>query len=279
MEARIERYDSLPQHDVEIDGMNVHVIDVGHGPPVVLVHGSPTSSLVFRHQIEALAPEFRVVAPDLPGFGQSSAPAGGASFSQQASVLGALLDRLRLEPYALLGHDWGGPVAMACAARRPEQVSRLILANTTIVADFRPPWYWAPIVAPIIGELLVLHLNLFGRGLPLMMRAARDKSLRRRYLDPTRRAGTRRTMLSLERLTGYRALMEQVERALPKMRVPTLVLWGEPDYYFRPAELERLHRLLPQAAVEKIPEAGHFLQEDAAEAVTNALLRFLRQAS
>ena len=271
-------YDRLPQRDVEIEGFNVHLVEAGAGFPVVLVHGSPTSSILFRHQIATLSHRFKVIAPDILGFGQSAVPAGGTAFHEQAGVLRALLDHLGLERYALLGHDWGGPIAMASAIQRPEQVSRLVLVNTTLRPDFNPPWYWKPFVAPLLGELLLVHLNLFGRGLPLMMRAAREKSLHRRYLAPLSRADTRRTVLSLERLTGYAKLMREVVDVLPRMQVPTLILWGEPDGYFRRPEMQRLHALIPHAKVRPIPKGGHFPQEDAPEAVTDALLAFLRDA-
>jgi haloalkane dehalogenase len=271
-------YDRLPQRDVEIEGFKVHLVEAGAGLPVVLVHGSPTSSILFRHQIAALSGRFRVIAPDLLGFGQSAVPAGGAAFREQAKVLRALLDHLGLERYALLGHDWGGPIALASAVQRPEQVSRLVLVNTSLRPDFDPPWYWRPFVAPRLGELLLVQLNLFGRGLPLMMRAARERSLHRRYLAPLRRVDTRRTVLSLERLTGYAELTREVVDALPGMQVPTLILWGEPDGYFRPPEMQRLHALIPHARVRPIPKGGHFPQEDAAEAVTAALLAFLGDA-
>lgn len=278
MTTDIATYDSLPQRDVEIEGFSIHLVDAGDGFPVVLVHGSPTSSILFRHQMAALSKRFRVIAPDLLGFGRSAVPPGGTAFRQQASVLRALLDHLGLERYALLGHDWGGPIGMSCASRRPKQLSQLILVNTSIRPDLDPPWYWKPLVAPVLGELLVVGLNLIGRGLPLAMRAARDKSLHRRYLDPMLRADTRRTVLSLERLTGYNALMLELQETLPSMRVPTLILWGLPDPYFRPPEMERLRSLFPDAEVRPIARCGHFPQEDAPEVVTDALLGFLREA-
>jgi pimeloyl-ACP methyl ester carboxylesterase len=272
-------YDALPQRDVEIAGFRVHFVEAGTGFPIVLVHGSPTSSILFRHQIAELSKGFRVIAPDLLGFGQSAAPVGGVAFREQTTVVRGLLDHLRLERYALLGHDWGGPIAMASAIQRPEQVSRLVLVNTSIRPDFSPPWYWKPFVAPLVGELLLVRFNVFGHGLPLMMRAAREKSLQRRYLDPLRRPGSRRTVLLLERLTGYTELMQEVLDALPRIHVPTLILWGEPDGYFRPPEMQRLHALFPHAKLHPLPKGGHFPQEDATEAVTDALLAFLRDAA
>ncbi len=111
-----------------------------------------------------------------------------------------------------------------------------------------------------------------------MMRAARDQSLHRRYLAPLNREGTRRTILALERLTNYKELMQEVQEAIPRMQVPTLVLWGQPDAYFRAPEREHLQERFPHAKVHLIPGGGHFPQEDAPEAVTGALLDFLREA-
>jgi haloalkane dehalogenase len=168
---------------------------------------------------------------------------------------------------------------MACAVRKPEQVSQLVLVNTGLRPDFSPPWYWRPHTAPLLGELLLVGLNVFGRGLPTMMRAARDSAVHARYLDPSRRIDARRTFLALERLTGYPAMMREVAEALPKMKVPTLILWGLPDAYFRPPEMQRLQATFPHAKLQPIPKGGHFPQEDAPEAVTEALLDFFREAA
>ena len=100
-------YEAFEQHDVKIDGRRVHYVDTEAGPPVVMIHGSPTSSYAFRQQIAALSSRFRIVAPDLLGFGRSEGPEEGASFPQQADMLCALLDHLSLGPFRLIGHDWG----------------------------------------------------------------------------------------------------------------------------------------------------------------------------
>ena len=261
---------------MDVDGLRIHYVDAGQGPAVVLIHGSPVSSYSFRRQIEALMGSFRVVAPDLPGFGQSSSPAEGIAFKGQAEILRRFLDGLDLGQIRLVVHDWGGPIGLGCVAARPEQVSRLVLINTTFLPDFRPPTYWRAFIAPRLGDLLLVRLNLFGIGLPLLLRAARTPEIRRVYARPFRKIGTRRTVLALERLEGYRPLMEGVMERLPEIQVPTLILWGHPDPYFQPTELERLKALFRDGAVREIPGAGHFPQEDAPETVTEELMRFLR---
>jgi pimeloyl-ACP methyl ester carboxylesterase len=269
-------YEAYAQYQVTLNGYRTHYVDVGDGPPVVLVHGSPLSSYSFRHQIAALSPHFRVVAPDLPGFGKSQVPEEGASFLRQSENLRVLLDELDLDPFRLLVHDWGGPVGLGAVADRPERVCQLVLVNTTLRGDFRPPPYWKLFTANRLGDLLIVNLKLFNRGLPFMMRAARTPEVRRHYARSLDAKGTRRTMLALERLEGFSSLMERVERAVREIHVPTLILWGHPDPYFRRDELEQMQAMFPHAVVREIPNGGHFPQEDAPEAVSRELLEFLQ---
>ncbi|HJL17380.1 MAG TPA: alpha/beta fold hydrolase [Sandaracinaceae bacterium LLY-WYZ-13_1] len=268
-------YGALPQRTVDVDGVPVWTVDAGEGPAVLLVHGSPVSSFSFRRTIAALRHRFRVVAPDLPGFGRTPAPEEGASLGVLARTLRGLVDALALEGLRVVAHDWGGPVAMACLAERPAQLEQLVLVNTTFRPDFAPPWYWRAFTAPGLGDLLVVRANLFGRALPVLLPAAWDRRIRDAYAGPLRARSSRRTAIALERLAGYRPAMERVMRRLPQLRVPSLVLWGQPDVYFLPRERRWLARTLPDARTRLLPGAGHFPQEDGAEAFTAALEAFL----
>jgi haloalkane dehalogenase len=274
--GKVSQYQSFEQHQVKIGDWRVHYVDTGVGPPVLMLHGSPVSSYTFGRQIAALSGRFRVVAPDLLNFGRSEGPGEGASFQQQAAMLCGLLDHLALGPFRLVGHDWGAPIGLGCAAGRPDEVCQLVLINTTILADFEPPGYWKPFILPGLGELLLVRLNLVARVLPLLMRSAQSPQVRQVYARPLQALGLRRTILALERLEGYQDLMGSVEAALPHFsQIPTLIVWGQPDLYFRRPALERLQELLPAADVCQVPGAGHFPQEDAPDAVTAALLDFL----
>jgi pimeloyl-ACP methyl ester carboxylesterase len=159
---------------------------------------------------------------------------------------------------------------------RAEQVRQLVLVNTTLRSDFRPPPYWKLFTAPGVGDLLLVKLNLFGWGLPSMMRAAKSSDVREHYVRALEVVGTRRTVLALERLEGFGTLMKQVEKAVAGMQVPTLILWGHPDPYFRRSEFERLVERFPNATVREIAGGGHFPMEDAPQVVSDELLRFFR---
>ena len=271
----IADFDQLPSRRVAVDGGEMFSIDAGGGPAVVLVHGSPVFSLEFRATISRLLPNFRVLAPDLLSFGQSWGPPQGADFTQQAHALRSFLDAIELDRFHLVGHDWGGAIGLAAAARRPAQVDRLVLLNTSVRVDFRPPLYWRPLTAPGLGEAALVGANLFSHGLPLFLRAARgDRVLRTRYQRPLEELATRRTILKLERLEGYVAECQLIQRALPEIVGPKLIIWGTPEPYFR-REGPRLRALLPTAHFSSLPGAGHFAAEDAPDRVAEEIRAFL----
>jgi haloalkane dehalogenase len=260
---------------VAVDGGEMFSIDAGSGPAVVLVHGSPVFSLEFRATISRLLPDFRVLAPDLLSFGQSSGPPQGADFTQQARALRGFLDALELDRFHLVGHDWGGPIGLAAAARRPAQVGRLVLLNTSVRVDLRPPLYWRPLITPGLGEAALVGANLFSRALPLFLRAARrDRALRARYRQPLEELATRRTILKLERLEGYVSECQLIRRGLPEITGLKLIIWGKPEPYFR-REGPRLRALLPMAQFLSLRGAGHFAAEDAPDRVGEEIRAFL----
>ncbi len=268
-------YDSFEHHNAQVDGLDVHWVEAGSGPTIVLVHGSPLSSFSFRVQIDRLRHKYRVLAPDLVGFGRSEKPEDGADFLLLRNVMRSWMDAHCPDRFALLGHDWGGPSSIGAASLLPEQLTHLILLNTTIRPDFAPPGYWKGFTAPGVGDALVVTANVFGRGLPLLLKAARTRSVRRQYREAFKSRGARKTALRLERQEGFVEVTTGIAERLGKVDIPKLILWGEPDPYFREGELDQLVELLPGARVEKLPGAGHFPQEDAAEAVADHLEAFL----
>jgi len=117
----------------------MHVVDVGDGPAVLLAHGTPTWSFLYRRIIDDLRHDHRVIAPDLLGFGLSDKPETEAvAPPQQAEHLRALVDHLGLDRFALVVHDFGGPIGLSLALDRPEQITRLALFNTRTAAEGVP---------------------------------------------------------------------------------------------------------------------------------------------
>lgn len=280
MSAHPQEYapDGLPRSNHVVLGRKVVVVDHGSGEPVVFVHGNPSWSYSFRHQIDALAKRYRVVAPDLLGFGGSEGPAGGATFIDQADMLERLLEELDLGPVHLVLHDWGGPVGLRWAARNAECVKRLVLINTTASPEFRPPLYWRPFTAPLLGDLLVRRLNLFVIGLPLALRAAQDREVWAHYRRAFQGPASREAILKFERQDGFRKVLEEVDGKLSNLRMPCLIIWGEPDFYFRRKDRRDLLNRFPQARLFPVAGGGHFPFEDRPEEVTRTLEEFFLES-
>lgn len=269
-------YDRCPRRAVSTSHGRMNCLDTGgDAEAVVLVHGSPTSSFTFRHQIAALAGDYRVIAPDLLCFGASEGPPGGADFTLQAQALGELLEQLEPQSFHLLAHDWGGPIAVSAVAGRPEALRSLTLVNTTIRPDWRPGGAWRAFSTAGLDELLIVRLNSFARGLPLQMRAARDPVVWARYASRLRGLETRRTVLALERLQGFEAQCRTAAAALSRLPERQLVIWGDYDFTFDRVARERLLDYLPHARLLRLPGATHFAHEDAPGRFTAGLRSFL----
>ena len=269
------------------EGM-LHYLDVGSGPPVVLVHGTPTWSFLYRRLIPPLvAAGHRVIAPDHLGFGLSQKAGdrptrAGYRPQDHARRFAALLDALDLSDITLVVHDFGGPIGLSFALDRPERVARLVLLNT---------WLWpldldariargSRLASSAVGRFLYLRLNASPRWLipaAFADRARLDPRVHRQYVAPFATRASRVPLWSLARaLLGesawYDALWQQRARLAEK---PSLLLWGVDDPTFGRAYLERWRKALPDATVAELPGVGHFVQEEAAPQVAEQIRAFL----
>jgi pimeloyl-ACP methyl ester carboxylesterase len=268
----------------------LHYVEAGEGPLVVLLHGFPEFWFGWRHQIPALvAAGFRVVAPDLRGYGASSKPAGVRAYDTDrlAADVRDLIAERGGGPALVAGHDWGAVVAWVLAMNHPEAVERLAILNVPHprkmlegLRTFRQlarSWYIFFFQLPRIPELL-LSAGRF-RGLAgALERGANPGSFTPQELERYREAwappGTLTAMLNY-----YRAALRQSPRAAAErirpVTAPTLVIWGERDVALG-AELAEPHRAdVPGLErVERLPEASHFVQHDAPERVNELLVEF-----
>jgi haloalkane dehalogenase len=266
-----------------VDGHAMSYVDEGSGAPVVLVHGTPTWSFLWRDAIRALSVGHRVVAPDHLGFGLSDKPAD-ADYTPAAHArrLQALIEHLGLEVVTLVVHDFGGPIGLHHALTRPQSVARVVLMNT---------WLWSNegdrsvegasrLFASPLGRLLYLRLNLSPRALLPSAFADRrrlGRDVHAHYLAPFADPSQRLAPWVLAReLTASNAWYEELwaRRGLLADK-PALVLWGMKDRPMPPRHLERWRQALPHAQVVELPEAGHFVTEEAGPAVSESLAAFL----
>lgn len=276
---------------VQVNGLDIFYREAGRpdAPAVLLLHGFPTSSHMFRHLIPALADRYRVVAPDYPGFGYSSFPGRSAftySFAALAETAAAFTDAVGLARYALYIQDYGAPVGLRLALSRPERVSALITQNGNAyeegLSDLWGPLraYWAD---PSAANRAVLHGWLGEDGTRLQYTAGVPDGLLER-LSPDNwtqdwvklsRPGNAEVQIDL--FGDYRTNVElypAFQRYLREHRPPTLVLWGRNDPFFTIEGARAFARDLPDTEFHFL-DGSHFLLETHGPMATAILRDFL----
>jgi pimeloyl-ACP methyl ester carboxylesterase len=284
--AELPPVPGVRHRDVHVRGVRLHVAEAGDGPPLVLLHGWPQHWWEWRRLIPRLARTYRVLAPDLRGWGWSDAPPGDYAKSTFAADVLALLDAEGIDRARLVGHDWGGYTAFLLALEHPQRVTRLV------ALDVPPPWprgpspgmVWLPLfasyqlllAAPGLGPRsmttsphLVRTLIRAGSGPAARWSDAELDRYARVLQDPARASASSacyRTFLTRE----LPALARRGDRSR-ELRAPALLLMGGES------ALRRLFdpRPGPNLRVESIPGAGHFLPEEAPDAVLEQLAPFL----
>ena len=255
------------QHLMDVDGLTVAYLDEGQGRPLLLLHGWPTSSFLYRNITPVLAQRHRVVVPDLPGFGASSKPVDRTySFELFASVLDALVERLGLDDLGLLVHDLGGPIGVHWALHRPGRVSRLALLNTLLYPDFDPT---------VIDFVMTLadedrrHELVSEDGLREVLRVgvSHAEALSDESLDGITAPFTSeedRRALAQAGFGLHPDGFADIARLLPDVQIPVLGLYGSDDTILPDVAETFAHvqRDVPHAQIEAVPGAGHFLQEE-----------------
>jgi pimeloyl-ACP methyl ester carboxylesterase len=290
-EAQPRRADSaVTRHrTVKVDGIDIFYREAGatDAPAVLLLHGFPTSSHMFRNLIPALAHRYRVIAPDYPAFGQSGAPdrrAFAYSFARFAELMDGLLNQLGVERYALYVQDYGAPVGFRLALLHPERITALVVQNGNAYEEgLREFWnpikaYWADgseahRTALRAGLTLAATKSQYLDGVRDPSRVAPDAWLHDQAL--LERPGIDEIMLDLFKDYGSNvALYPQFQTFFRSRRPPTLIVWGKNDVIF-PADGARPYlRDLPDAELHLL-DTGHFALEDKGDDIAALMLDFL----
>lgn len=273
-------------HFLDLDGLRYHYLDEGRGDVLLMVHGNPTWSFAWRNLIKDLSGDHRCLAVDHIGCGFSDKPQDYPYvLERHIENLCRFVEALDLKRITLLAHDWGGAIGMGAAGRMPERFSRFILFNTAAFRSQRIPWRIAVCRIPVFGPLALRGLNAFSRAALRMAVAKRERmtpAVRAGYLAPYDRWRNRVAVLrfvqdiplaeshpSYEALCGVEAGLSQFQTA------PMLFIWGEQDWCFTPAFLDEFERRFPQAESRRIPDAGHYVFEDAIEQMIPRVREFL----
>ena len=260
----------------------MHYVDEGGGDPVLLLHGEPTWSFLWRRIIPPLvAAGGRAVAPDLIGFGRSDKPndVGWYSYDRHVESVVRLVEELDLTGLTLVVHDWGGPIGLRVAVEHEARVERLVILDTGVGAGSAPSETWLrfrAVVRELGGGLDIGRLVAAGtaHGLTDEVRAAYDAP----FPTPESKAGALAfpELVPTDLEHPNAAPMNRVRDALRGWRKPALVVWGAEDAVLPPRIAGRFVELTPGAQGPLLVEgAGHFLQEDRPDEVATAILEFL----
>ena len=252
---------------VQAGGMRWHVQRTGQGPVLLLLHGTASASHSWRHLLPALARQFTVIAPDLPGHGLSGDPGiSGLSLPGMARMLAHLLQHLGVQPAVLLGHSAGAALAVRMCLDGVVQPGRVIALNGALLPPLGMPLHlFSPLAKLLAVTPLVPHLfSLRARG-PLAVERLLDGTGSR--LDPAMLTFYRRLLGEAGHVSGALRMMAwwdlpTLAQHLPALQVPLDLLVAERDRIIPPAEAARIRALLPQARVVVLPGLGHLAHEE-----------------
>jgi haloalkane dehalogenase len=271
-------------HFITIEGHSIHYVDEGQGEVLLMVHGTPVWSFLYRHCIQRLSARYRCVALDHLGFGLSDKPSN-ADYTPQAHAerLATFVEALGLKNITIITQDYGGPIALDYAVHHAENVRRIVIANS---------WMWAlpqmeqggKLFNNALGKWLYLRYGFSAKVLiPQSFGDKRNLSpeIHAQYLAPLNTPENRvATFAFVQALSGnrewYAMLNEKSETIAAK---PVLMLWGMRDRFVPAAQLLPLwKKLWTNARYVEIDHAGHFVEEEAPERVAEEIEKFLYES-
>lgn len=281
------------QHrDIITNGIRMHYVTQGSGPPIVLLHGFPEFWYSWRYQIPFLAEHgFTVVAPDLRGYNDTDKPRRGYDVATLLRDIEGLIKELGYEKAIIAGHDWGGALAWAFAIYYPHMISRLIVMNAPhpqamlrelrTLKQLRKSWYIFAFQIPWLPEALLLrnHAGEIGRMLKgaALQKAAFPPEVTAIYQEAMSKPGAMSAGLNY-----YRQLLRRppvsVTRAsggTARISAPTLLIWGEQDIALGIELTYGLEQWVDHIEVKRLPDSGHWVQQEQPDEVNQLMLDFL----
>ena len=261
----------------DVAGARVHYVDEGDGPPLLLLHGNPTWSFLYRELILGLRDSYRCIAVDHPGFGLSAPPPGYRFTAvEHAAVLEELILGLDLTDVTMMVQDWGGPIGFAVAVRHPERFSAFVIGNTWAWPKSDPATQlFSRMLGGPVGRRLIANRNLFVEQ--ILPRGVRRIALPEVVMDAYRGpfptpASRRPTAVFPREILAARPFLAEVAGGLARLGDrPALIVWPTRDPAFREPERRRWEQLFPDHRTVVLEGAGHYIQEDAAPEIVASI--------
>lgn len=272
-------------HHFQVPAGRLHYVDEGSGPPVVMIHGNPTWSFLYRKLIKRLRAAYRCVAMDHLGFGLSEKPENWRYLPKDhAANLTALIDGLGLKNITLIVQDWGGPIGLSYAVEHPENIARIVIMNTWAWPVNRDPYYiaFSAFMGGPVGRMLIRRYNFFARSIMPQafgdkhkLNAAAHEHYLRALANPEDRKGC---FVFPKQIIGSTPWLDWIWRKINTLNNKLkLIVWGMKDIAFREKELKQWEDAFPDAQTVRLASVGHFVQEEAPHDLAEAVVPFLRE--
>lgn len=272
---------------LSIDSNHLHFVDEGKSKQTVLMlHGNPSWSFMYRNLILELRENFRCVAPDHMGCGLSDKPKNyNYTIDQHIQNLITLIDHLSLSNVHLIIHDWGGVIGLGAALKRPNLIKSLTILNTAAFPSEGIPKRINICKNSKFGKFLVQGLNVFTRGAVFCGTSKKmDKEIAKGYLFPYGNWHSRKVIYDFvqeipdtPQHRNYK-LIKSIDNSFKNLtNKPSLICWGNKDFCFTQTYLKKWAEKLPQSKILTLENAGHYLMEDSPGEVCEAIGAFLER--
>ncbi|MDA1053762.1 MAG: alpha/beta hydrolase [Planctomycetota bacterium] len=258
------------------NGKLLRVARLGHGPPLLMLHGYPENLQIWSQLAPLLASRFQVIAFDWPGMGYSEAWPGGATPQIKADRLMTMLDEWKIDKASILGMDMGGQPALAFAARHRDRVERLIVMNSLVFGDEKTSWEIRWLRKFGFNRFALRHLGrvVFRRAestfFPPGVRL--DREIQDDFWRAFSSVEVRRFVSKM--CAGYQGTLDKFPALYERITCPTMVLWAERDKHFPLIQAERLHRCIAASQLEVIPDGTHWMALCRAEELAERILEW-----
>jgi pimeloyl-ACP methyl ester carboxylesterase len=275
---------------IQVNGIRMHYVTAGEGPPLLLLHGFPEFWYSWRHQIAALSRHFTVIASDMRGYNETDKPDWGYEVDVLVSDMIELLRRFGYERAIVVGHDWGGAIAWALAMTYPHRVERLIVLNcphpglfaqalrsnprqmlrSLYFGFFQLPWLPEALIRA--NDYALIDQVFRGQSIRKDAFSAEDIEM---FKDAISKPGALTAALNWYRAVGRSGGLSLRRGAESRIEIPTLLIWGEEDQALGKELTYNTDQFVPNLQVRYIPQCSHWVQQEQPELVNRYIIEFL----
>ena len=283
----MEKFEGMEEKFIKINNINLHVMVIGEGEPLILLHGFPDFWYGWKNVINELKASFKLIIPDMRGYNKSEKPAGVENYDIDILVsdIKRLCENFNYDKINLAGHDWGGIIAFVVAEQHPELVKKLIILNAphpkifheTIINDKKQRRASSYVFQfqkergeqfLLDNDKQVLQMTIFGMAMNRKAFTKEDKEL---YMNAWNQPNA-----ILSGVNYYRAFAGG-HKSSGIVKVPTLIIWGMKDMYLLPIQLQDLPKYINDLTIVKSEKSSHWIMHDDPALVIEEINKFIKK--